>query len=287
MTSKSEKKKFGGNATIVHEIKTTKTNTGLKLLTQHAVLNSLDDKKHSKAPIYRVRALQNNYRFQMWRWITEHPSRKYEGTYSMNCPPTGFFVRPKTKSCYDSSVCPWCFVRRKLMPVYDAIKDIPVKSRKGLKVAALRFEHFPAEELPFFRRDRGPHGWSDALVTAQTLTHSLVPEPDPPRREEDDPSHPPSDPQDIYHILQILPNDVNLQNTINKVLARRKHLGAPQVFDLPFYSLIDAVKVLAGSYQLPWHQLFHERNLVHFTKFKAKNSKHRLLRINAYKLKED
>ena len=58
MINKSEKRKFGGNATIEHQLKTTKTNTGLKLLTQHAVLDSLDDKKHSKAPIYRARALQ-------------------------------------------------------------------------------------------------------------------------------------------------------------------------------------------------------------------------------------
>tara|TARA_R110000824_G_C14965334_1_gene652488 strand:- start:39 stop:560 length:522 start_codon:yes stop_codon:yes gene_type:complete len=173
------------------------------------------------------------------------------------------------------------------MPVYAAIKAVPIESRKGLKVAAIRFDHFPVEELPFFRRDRGPHGWSDALVTVQTLTHSLVPEPDPPTRTAEDPPHPPSCPQDIYHIVQVMPDGVSLQNTINKVLSRRKYLGTPQVFELPFQSLIDAARVLAGSYCLLWNQLFHERNLVHFTKFKAKDSKQRLLRINAYKPEED
>lgn len=288
MTSKSEKKNlFGGDATIHHEIKKSAARADLNLLTQHTVIGSLDDKKFSSSPVYRAKVLQNQYRFQMWRWITQHPERKYEGTYAMNCPPSGFLVRPKTKYCYEAEVCPWCFVRRRVVPVFKAIQAVPREVRQGNQVVSLRFEHAPTEELPFFRRDRGPHAWSGSLATVQTLTSSIVPEPDPPPRKKDDPPHPPSQLQDIYHVVLVLPEEENPHTLINQILERRKHFRAPTVYAKPFASLADAISVISGSYHLPWLQLFHDRNLIHFTNFKAKNSKRRLLRVNAYKSKEE
>ena len=103
-------------ATIEHKLIKNARPSNWNLLSSYGVLSTLPDRDHSQSVIYRIKVLQNQVRFQMYRWITENPERAYRGTYELNCPPTGVLVHPKTDFCNNPVVCPWCFVRRRLIP---------------------------------------------------------------------------------------------------------------------------------------------------------------------------
>jgi|TARA_R110000824_G_scaffold115066_3_gene265980 hypothetical protein len=271
-------------ATIVHTIKNPKKSGNWNLLTTYAILKTLPDNQYSRSWVYRAKVLQGQVRFQMYRWITENPDRAYPGTYELNCPPSGLLVKPVTRFCNNPLVCPWCYVRRRLIPIYEAIREIPRAQWKGYKIVAIRYiSDASHSDFTFFRRDRGPHQWCKALVTTQTVTPFPVKDEEDLKIKEADKRA--SGLEHVFHLVQVVPKDVDV---LSELLRRgpTSNRDTYEVTELPFTSLTNVIRVLSGSYQLPWLQLFSQRNLTLFSNLKSGFSKHRLLRINPYKTME-
>jgi hypothetical protein len=268
-------------ATIEHKLVKPVRPSDWHLLSTYAVLATLPDRQHPQSVIYRTKVMQSQVRFQMYRWISENPEKAYSGTYELNCPPTGLLVRPKTKFCNNPVVCPWCFVRRRLVPIYEAIKAVPVAARKGSKIVAVRAAYSPTEQLPFFRNDRGPHQWHGSLVTAQTVTpFPAVDDEDLKEKEED---KVPSRLDHVFHVVQVVPESLMLPSIVDGILKRAGHPLSTSAVELPYTSLTNVIRVLSGTYTFPWLQLCAKRNLELFSQIKAGYSEQRLLRINTFK----
>jgi hypothetical protein len=124
--------------------------------------------------IAKLYSLQKRYRGQLYRIIAADPGNRLAYTYQLNCFPIGVLVYPKTKTCNESKLCPWCRVRRVIMPVRDALMAIPTDQRSKFKLVGwVRDLPFSADIQSTFLPKSGPHLWAKAAVTTQTITPTL------------------------------------------------------------------------------------------------------------------
>jgi hypothetical protein len=280
----------GRKSTISHELKLpSKFNKSFNLLVG-GVLSTLSDQKVPESAIYRTKLLRRHLQFQIYRWIQNDPSRALEGTFNLNCPPTGLIVRPITAFCNNIFVCPWCFVRRRLLPIYEAIRKVPAKHRTGYKIVSLKMIYpantlyGPGGKLPFFRRDRGPHSWSDSLVTVQSLTPFIA------VNDEDQVSTPtenthqnlPSRLEHLFHVIQVVPETLQPSEILERIFKKQNYSARFSTSVAAYSSINNVFRVLAASYQLPWLQLYRKENLENYSYLKTSHGKTRTLRINSW-----
>ena len=83
--------------------------------------------------------IQGKFQRSCFRLIGEHGAAAKKTTYMANCRPCGFFVLPETTFCRHFSVCPWCLVRQRLAPIYNALRSIPEAERKSLRITVWGF----------------------------------------------------------------------------------------------------------------------------------------------------
>ncbi|QDS88746.1 hypothetical protein EC9_29400 [Rosistilla ulvae] len=104
--------------TIKHKLTMLKANPPIQQLTQDCILANCEP--DVPEPWYAAARLQLSIRCQYYRAIEKDPSRALHFTYALNCPPSGFHVKPMTDKCFYNHICPWCFSRR-LVSIYDAL----------------------------------------------------------------------------------------------------------------------------------------------------------------------
>ena len=251
---------------IKHVLTPCKETTALRLLRDGVLRVFLPP--HNQSDIARTYALQWACQQQYFRLMTADPERVLEYTYCRNCPPVGFSVSPMTRRCGNSGVCPWCFVLRRLLPVYAALMQVPKAIRLQQDVLVWRrVLPYTPNDLPFFRSDYGPHRWCQALVTAQlvipfinyTTSHLL-----------------------LHHIgIQIVPSESDCE----KQLVRRSVKPGLHVQRFKGAPGSNIIRAIALNLQLPWLELLDARNLLQFQTLLDGFKKSRLMRITYYKSK--
>lgn len=108
-------------------------------------------KDFGKDELSKTEFLLRAYRYQYYRAITSDPSQRRPFTYALNCPPCGFDVHPKTKTCKNPRVCPWCFVRLRLLKAFSALLAVPDEVRHGHQVLVWKRDVPDNGKLPFLR----------------------------------------------------------------------------------------------------------------------------------------
>lgn len=87
-----------------------------------------------------------------------------------NCPPPGCGYMPRPLfHCHQFKTCPFCFVRLRLVPIYERIMSLPESVLQDSKVVIWRRKLAVTDELPFFTRGAGPHVWLKAVLSAQVV----------------------------------------------------------------------------------------------------------------------
>lgn len=92
--------------------------------------------------------------------------------HSANCPPCGFDVEPRLFICRNHRICPFCFVRYRVLLIYSRILalDQTVLDRSRIAFWSQRLDlDLNAPSLPFFNRQTGPHFWFKSHFTAQVV----------------------------------------------------------------------------------------------------------------------
>lgn len=87
------------------------------------------------APLNEFQLVRHAQRLLQARYCDsgQFDGRAREMTYMANCPPVGLPVRPRTRACYDSLMCPWCYVRRFLQPLSLSLFNV-MQRKKNFKV---------------------------------------------------------------------------------------------------------------------------------------------------------
>lgn len=252
--------------TVQHKLQFTGENTKLALL-RYCVLQQMESANSSD--IYRTYLLQKNLRRQYYRAMRESREKLLAHTYALNCCPTGFAVEPFTRFCNNPKVCPWCFVRRWLLPMYDALSGIPKTARQPCKIIAWqRTQVWTVEKLPFFRSDYGPHQWCSALATAQLCAPFV--------------SAGKEGVQLRHAGIQVVPSDCDPGKQLSR-LAIHPRLTFT-IFEGGTNTNI--VRAMATVLRFPWATLFASDNLQSFRSLLTRSDSH-LLRITKYKQQGD
>ena len=251
---------------IKHVLTPCKETTALRLLRDGVLRVFLPP--HNQSDIARTYALQWACQQQYFRLMTADPERVLEYTYCRNCPPVGFSVSPMTRRCGNSGVCPWCFVLRRLLPVYDALIEVPKEIRLQQDVLVWRRAlPYTPTDLPFFRSDYGPHQWCQALVTAQLVIPFIA--------------YTTSKLQ-LNHVgIQIVPRESDCE----KQLVRRIIQPALQVRRFNGATADNIIQAMSVSLHLPWMALADFENKLQFELLLDGFKKSRLMRITYYKAK--
>lgn len=249
--------------TVQHKLRFKDENTSLLLL-RHCVLQALGMSQGSD--VFRVQILQQKLRYQYYRAISKDEAKRYAHTYSLNCCPVGFSVKPKTRFCNNPKVCPWCFVRCWLYPTYSALSVVPKAVRQTFKVIVWqRVVNFNLQELPFFRANKGPHQWCSALATVQLCVPFVSAE---------------NNDLQLKHIgLQLVPADCDFV----KQLSRRAVFPGLSFASFDRGTNTNIMRAMATVLRLPWANLFALNNLQNFQLLLNGVQKTRLLRITNYK----
>ena len=153
-------------STVQHKLTMTKFNTPIRQITQKCILEHCEPE--IKEPWHAAARLQLSIRCQYYRAIEKNKSKALTLTYALNCPPSGFTVKPYTNTCERHHVCPWCFSRR-LVKIYDALMKPSIKIRKFHHLVVWQRTVPFNRKLPFFLPHRGPHAWVHAAVTTQIV----------------------------------------------------------------------------------------------------------------------
>jgi hypothetical protein len=251
---------------VKHKLKPKPEHTALALL-RHCVLQTLPTTHSSDA--IRTYLLQKNLRWQYYRVMREDPAKRLAYTYALNCCPVGFDVEPITRFCNNPKVCPWCFVRRWLYPIYVTLSCIPKDVRQPCKVVAWqRTKNWNLTKLPFFRSDYGPHQWCSALATVQLCAPYIDPE---------------KGSLQLRHVgIQIVPADCDLSKQLTRLAAH------PSLTFTTFEggTNTNIVRAMATVLRFPWATLFASDNLQSFYSLLTRSDAH-LLRITKYKQRGD
>lgn len=253
--------------TVRHKLRFNNENTSLLLL-RHCVLQTLGMPQISD--LFRAQLLQRKLRYQYYRAIAKDAANRYTYTYSLNCCPVGFSVKPRTRFCTNPKVCPWCFVRRWLHPTYLALSGIPKDVRQTSKVIVWqRIENFNLQKLPFFRSNKGPHQWCSALATVQLCVPFVSTE---------------NNDLQLKHIgIQLVPAGCDFV----KQLSRRAVFPALSFASFERGTNTNIMRAMATVLRFPWANLFALNNLQNFQLLLNSFQKTRLLRITNYKQQGD
>ena len=217
---------------------------------------------HEKTDLAKAAHLQKRLRQQYYRLIDSSPEKRLEYTYRMHCPPLGFYMKPRSRVCNRPLTCPWCYVRSRIMPMYDAIMQVPADVRDASCIAIWK-RHWPlGASLPFFDSRSGPHVLLKAHVTVQfatpvinlkgelVLQHcglQLIPKTD----------------QKAFHTFEFYPP------LANKIF--------PDASDT---TLLDALTDLG---KLDWLVILNQDCLIHYQQMVHFTEKTRMYRVNKYK----
>ena len=247
-----DKKKLKGF--INHNIKFIKKTKEFNFLF-YSVLFKLDSKT---SPQSRCRLFQKEFRQQLSRAMSLG-CNNLAMTYVANCPPCGFKLSFRTRECRNPKICPWCFVRRRLMPAFNALSAVPdtVKSKSKL-IAWQRILPYSEDALKLFSKNYGPH----QMVKAHATVQAIVPFIDNGLK--------------IKHVcVQIIDADCLHEEKLKK-------------FALEFY--VDPVinnkniqKAINFGFRLPWENLFSAEQTSNFVKIMEDFNNRRLIRINKFK----
>ena len=250
-------------STVAHTLKRTGKNPEFDLLSR-SVLSPLLSPETS--PTTTASYLQRSARFQYYRAITADPDNRYALTYCLNCNPAGFTVSPVTRSCNNPKVCPWCFVRRRLVPAYKALMDVPDHDQCQL-LYWRRSLPGNLSELPFFSAKLGPHQWNHAKATVQMALPGI------------------DEKSGGLRLFQ-----VGMQVIHDRVFAwkqmTKRTVESP--FSFKGYNAATSdniIECIGEVTQLPWLTLFTAEQLPNFQSLLAPTGKSRLIRINQYKPK--
>ena len=225
--------------------------------------------EYSTSDIVRAYGLQRAFQQQYFRLTTENPNRVLEYAYRLNCPPVGFSVSPMTRRCSNPRVCPWCYVLRRLLPVYDALMEVPEEIRKSQDILIWRrFLPYSTADLPFLRSNYGPHQWCEALVTAQLVIPFI---------------------HERTHQLQLSHVGVQLVSSESdgeQQLVRRSVWPVLEVRRFKGATSGRIIKAMSVILHLPWLALADFQNQLQFQTLLDGFKKSRLMRITYYKAKE-
>ena len=246
---------------------TPKTKPSLMLL-RYCILDGMP-KDYGNTDLAKTQVLLKAYRGQYYRAITATPEKRRPYTYALNCPPSGFEVHPTTKTCKNPKVCPWCFVRLRLVKAYRALLAVPNWAREGHQIVAWQRIVLDNEKVPFLRANYGPHTWCDALVTVQMVVpfvNEHVPQGQPKV-------------QLIHAGIQIVPENCNLKKELGRYCIQ------PPLQSGKFGEVTPAnvVKALAAVLRLGWMALYRDSNLEAFEYLVHGFKSSQLIRISPYK----
>lgn len=268
MTEQISRQKFGEVTTkmcgsIKHKLRFKGETTALLLL-RHCVLQTLPT-THS-SDVIRTYLLQRKYRYQYYRVIAEDLEQRYTHTYGLNCCPVGFEVKPITRFCNNPKVCPWCFVRRWLFPIYSALSNIPKDIRQSCKIIVWqRTMDCNVQKLPFFRSNKGPHQWCSALATVQLCVPFVDKK---------------GGSLQLRHVgIQLVPAKCDYVTQLSR------RVVSPRLTFVSFEggTTSNIVRAMITALRFPWVILFARANLESFQSLLFGFQKSRLLRITKHK----
>ena len=246
---------------------TPKAKPSLKLLRQ-CILDEMP-KDYGRTDLAKTQVLLKAYRGQYYRAITATPEKRRPYTYALNCPPCGFEVHPKTKTCRNPKVCPWCFVRLRLVKAYRALLAVPNWAREGHQLIAWRRHVLDDGKLPFLRANYGPHTWCDALVTVQMVVPFV--------NESVTQGQPKV--QLIHAGIQIVPKNCDLRKELGRYCIR----PALKTRNFGEVTPSSVMKALAAVLRVEWMALYRNYNLDAFEYLVHGFKRSQLIRISPYK----
>lgn len=211
----------------------------------------------SKDPVARCCLVQQRYRAQLARVMSV--GDKLALTYAANCPPCGVKLALRPRLCNQPKVCPWCFIRRRMVPAYRAMLSVPSDMRGRSKVIAWkRTLPYSAESLDLFSKNYGPHQRVGASVTVQAILPYV------------------DNGLKLRHVgVQVVSVDCR-----HEVLFRKLRLD----FHVePKVSALGAHRAVVYAFRLPWKNFFEQDQTSNFVKVMEDFRKRRLIRINQFK----
>lgn len=237
-------------------------------LLRHCVLDKMSQ-DYGNTDLAKAQVLLKAYRNQYYRPITAQPENRRAYTYALNCLPCGFNALPKTKTCKNPKVCPWCFVRLRLVKAYRALLKVPSSVRDDYQIVVWRRFVLDDGKLPFLRSNYGPHTWCDALVTVQMVVpfvNDQVPEGQ-------------LKVQLCHAGIQVVPKHCVLQEKMSRLCIRQPFQGK----EFGKVTPIDVVRGLACVLKLEWMSLYRPHNLDAFQYLVDGFKRSQLIRISPYK----
>lgn len=235
------------------------------VLLKHCVLQGIKGAP-SSSEVIKTLFLQRHLRYQHYSLIKADPSKCLKLHYSMNCPPAGFKSVPLTRACKRARTCPWCYVRRWLLPAFKALMLVPAELRTTCSVIGWKRVILKKDKSLFFRANYGPHQWCKALVTIQFA----VPWPNCTTGE-----------LFYYHFgVQIVPGTCDYK----AALTRRAVKTPLEINGLHGATVKNIILIMSSVATLPWLELFQPQQFKIFYDFvlAPKTKSVRLFRINPY-----
>ncbi len=216
-----------------------------------------------------AKSLQHRYQDQMIRKIQADlkagEDNRLELTYAANCPPPVFYVEPATRICFNSKVCPWCFTRLRMLPIYNELLAARSRLKRGYRIAILTSSFdagTPVEDMFFDRRKA--HRWAKSLMTAQIIQPVPVAAGDF------------IGVRNLRLVIQVVPESEDYLNVFDK--RNINHNGV-----LFFQKPKSALQAVAE--QFPWHLLYEYKSRKAFSAIYSSYPRKKLIRISKYKEK--
>ena len=248
----SEKKEYKGF--VNHSVKFIGNNLEFNLLLYGVLFEFAD----ATNPLVLCRLLQKQYRQQLGMSMALGQNA-LDMTYAANCPPCGLKLNITPRVCQNPKVCPWCFVRRRLVPATLALRKVPAENRRESKVIAWkRILPYSEDALRLFSKNYGPHKFVKAQATVQAILPFI------------------DDGLKMSHVgVQIV--DANCQH---EKLLESLHLN----FHVEPVANNDGIhRAIVFAFRLPWRNLFAKEQTGNFVKIMDDFNKRRLIRINKFK----
>jgi len=216
-----------------------------------------------------VRTVQDSYQAAMMRKMLKDSKagkdNRLELVYGANCPPPYFYVEPATRICFNSKVCPWCFTRLRLLPIYSELLAARSRLKRGYRIAILTSSFdagTPVEDMFFTRMQ--VHLWAKSLMTAQMVQPLPVAVGDF------------IGVKNLRLLIQVVPESKDYLNVFDK--RNINHNGA-----FFFYKPKLALQFVAD--QIPWSLLYPLKSVEAFSAIYSSYKGKKLIRINKYKEK--
>lgn len=251
----------------LHKLKFAGDSVNLKLL-RRVVLRLKKPLSRPRDEIFAT-SLQRLLQWQYLRAMRFRPDNRREYTYSRNCMPVGYNASPVTNTCNNPKMCPWCFVRLRLRPIYTALMTVPAEIRKesNLCLVGLDYRFGVKPTLIFPPTKKGFHGLVKAHVTAQMLVPRLN------RVEELVQTH---------YIFQVVPKDVDAKAIYTQRFAPTGGRPTIRICDA---TPKDLINLMAKGIIMAWEMHFNKKHTNDFLLLRECFKGKQLLRINRYKPK--